>query len=125
KRAAFDRQIGFIAFLIDIIQIGIGDDLKAPGNQRVMNLPLPVQLLFIVIFLRQARLHLFKSLIVHLGGVDVTAHDFGAEGLGEKDPDIYSSVGMVGIVDRYVDRLIHWDASSRRSRGWRPLRDSS
>jgi hypothetical protein len=69
--------------------------------------------IFIVILFGQARFHLFEPLVMHFGRVDVAAHDLRAEGFGKMNSDIDSGVGMVGVIDRNIDRLIHRDVSSR------------
>ena len=78
------RSIGrlfSVAFLIDVVEVGVGDDLEPAGNQRIVDLALTVEFLFIVVFLGQARFHLLEALVVHLGRVDVAADNLGAEGL--------------------------------------------
>ena len=80
-----------------------------------MDLPLPVEFLFIVVFLGEARFHLLESFIVHLGRINMAPHDLGAEEFGQMDTGVHRLVGMVGIIDRNINRLIHRNASSRRS----------
>jgi len=111
QRTTLHRKIRLGTFLIDIVQVGISDDLEPAGNQRVVDLALPVEFLLVVIFLRKARLHLFKPLVVHLCGIDVAAHDFGAIGFREFYADIDGCIGMVGIIDRDINGLVHRDAS--------------
>ncbi len=60
-----------------------------------------------MIFLREAGLHLFKTLIMHFGGVDVASHDLRTKRPRQFHTQIDSHIGMVGIVDRNVDSLIH------------------
>jgi hypothetical protein len=78
-----------------------------------MDLALTVEFFFIVIFFRQVRYHLFEALVMHFGRIDVAAHDLRAECFGEVDTDVDGCVGMVGVIDRDIDRLIHRDVSSR------------
>jgi hypothetical protein len=56
---------------------------------------------------------------VHLGGIDVTAHDLRAEGLGEMETGLHRGIGMVGIIHWYIDGLIHQSASSKALSGQR------
>ena len=47
------RSIGRLVslhFLIDVVEVGVGNDLEAAGNQRIVNLALPVEFFFIVVF---------------------------------------------------------------------------
>jgi hypothetical protein len=44
---------------------------------------------------------------MHLGGVDVAADDLGAKRFSQVDTDIHRGIGMIGIVDRDIDSLIH------------------
>ena len=76
ERPAFQGEIRLGTPLIDVVQIGIGDDLKSARDERVVNLALAVEFFFVVIFLGQARFHLLEPLVVHLGGIDVAADDF-------------------------------------------------
>ena len=46
---ALDRQVGLGAFLVDVVQVRIRNDLKAAGDQRVMDLPLPLELLLVMV----------------------------------------------------------------------------
>ena len=113
ERATLDRQVVFRAFLIDVVEVGVGDDLESAGNQRIVDLALPVEFFFIVVFFGQARFHLLEALVMHFGRIDVAAHDLRAEGFGEVNADVDGRVGMVGVIDRDIDRLIHRDVSSR------------
>jgi len=83
-----------------------------------VDLALSVELFFIVVLLGQARFHLFEAFVMHFGGIDVAAHDLRAEGFGEVNSDVDGTVGMVGVIDRDIDRLIHRDVSSRCPPGW-------
>ena len=104
---AFDREVGLVALLVDVVEVGVRDDLESSRDQRVVDLPLAVQFLFIVIFLRQSRFHLLEALVVHLRRVDVAADNLGAEGFRELDAHVDRCIGMVGIIDRDIDGLIH------------------
>ena len=88
ERATFDRKVGFSAFLIDVIEVGVGDDLEPAGNQRIVDLALPVEFFFIVVFLGKARFHLLEAFVVHFGRIDVAAHDLRAEGFGQMNSDV-------------------------------------
>ena len=87
KRATLERKIRFRAFFIDEVQVGVGDDLEAAGDQGIVDLALPVKFFFIMIFFGKAGFHLLESFVVHLGRIDVAAHDLGPEGLGQDDSD--------------------------------------
>ena len=76
-----------------------------------MDLALAVEFLLVVIFLGKAGLHLLKTLVVHLGGIDVTAHNLRAVGLGQFDSNVDGCIGMVGIIDRDINGLVHRNAS--------------
>ena len=113
ERTTLDRQVVFRAFLIDVVEVGVGDDLEPTGNQRIVDLALPVEFFFIVVLFGQACFHLFEALVMHFGRIDVAAHDLRAEGFGEVNTDVDGCIGMVGVIDRDIDRLIHRDVSSR------------
>ena len=104
---ALQRQVGFRAFLIDVIEVGIGDDLESAGDQGVVDLALSVQLLLVVVFLRKAGLHLLEPLVVHLGRIDVAPHDFRPESLGQGDSQVNGHIGKVRIIDGDINGLIH------------------
>ena len=107
QRSPDQRHIGALTFFTHDIEIGIGNQLKAAGNQRIMDLPLLLQLLFVVVFFRKPRLHLLKALIMHFGGVDMAADHGRTERLCQLDPDIDGHVGIVGVINWNVDLLVH------------------
>ncbi len=81
--------------------------MEAARDQRIMDLTLAVKLRFIVILFRQTGFHLFEALVVHFRGIDMASHNFGAESFCQVDTHINCCIGMVGIIDRNIDRLIH------------------
>ena len=95
ERATLDRQVVFRTFLINVVEVGVGDNLEPTSNQRIVNLALTVELFFIVVLFWQARFHLFEALVMHFGRIDVAAHDLRAEGFGELHTDVDGCVGMV------------------------------
>src|SRR5207244_5575652 len=87
ERATLNRQVVFRAFLIDVVEVGVGDDLEPAGNQRIVDLALSVELFFIVVFFGQARFVLFEAFVVHFGGIDVAAPDIRSDGFGVVNSD--------------------------------------
>ena len=71
-----DGDIRLGRFLVYDVEVGVGDDLEPPRDQGVMDLALPFEFVFVVVFLREPGFHLLESLVMHLGGIDVTAHEF-------------------------------------------------
>src|SRR4029079_14715357 len=80
-----------------------------------MDLPLPVEFLLVVVFLGKARLHLLEAFVMHFGCIHMASHDRRAEEFGQVDTGSHGLSRMVGMIDRNINRLIHRDASSRRS----------
>ena len=115
QRPPFDRNVRLGGLLVYDIQVGVGDDLQAAGDQRIVDLPLPLEFVFVVVFLGEARFHLLEALVVHLGRVHVAAHEFGPERLRQRDSDVQRQVRIVGVVDGDVNRLIHTVSLQRQT----------
>ncbi len=95
QRPSFQRNIACVTFLLNNIKVGIGNNLKPAGNQRVVYFSLPFQLGLVVIFFGKARLHLFESFIMQLGCIGVTSDHTGPKLLGQQDPQINRGIRMV------------------------------
>src|SRR6185295_1653917 len=85
----------------------LGDQLEAETDQAVVDLALALELDLVQVLLGQRVLHLLETVVVHAGGVDVAAHEGGAERLAERDAVRDRPVREVGVVDRDVDLAIH------------------
>jgi len=57
-----------------------------PGDQRIVDLPLPLEFVFVVVFLGESRFHLLERLSVHLGRVHMAADEFGPTSSPNKTP---------------------------------------
>ncbi len=80
KGFPLDGQVRLGRLLVNDVQVRVRDDLKTAGNQRIMDLPLPLQLVFIMVFFGETCLHLLKALVMHLGCINVTADELRPKG---------------------------------------------
>ncbi len=102
-----ERETGLAAALRHRLEVRVADQLQSHGDQAVVNLPLALQLDLVEVLLGERVLHLPEAVVVHAGGVDVAPDQLGAEGAAERHAALDGAVGMLGIVDRYVDALVH------------------
>ena len=106
-RAPFKGDADFSSPSFHDIQIGIGDQLQAHGDQRVMDLPLPFQFSFVLILLGQRILHLLEAIVMHLRGIHMAADQCGAKRLGPRNPDIDTPIRVLGVIDGDEQSFIH------------------
>ena len=72
-----------------------------------MNPPLLLQLFLVLVLRRQRVLHLPEPVVVHLGCVHVAPHQIAPECLPQSDGKVDSRIGMLGVIHRDIDCLIH------------------
>jgi hypothetical protein len=77
------------------IEIAVGDELEAHGDEAVVDLPLALQFHLVDVLLRQGVLHLPEAIVVQLRGVDMAADQFRGECLAQRDA---AGDGAVGVV---------------------------
>ncbi len=71
QRNAVEADIVLPAALLDLVQVGIGDNRQAAGDQFVVHLALMFEFLLYPVLLGQATFHLAKAQIVHFRGIRV------------------------------------------------------
>jgi len=57
-------------------QVAVGDELQTHGDQRIVDLPLPLELRLLEVFLGERVFHLLEAVVVHPRGVDVQPTSF-------------------------------------------------
>ncbi len=72
-----------------------------------MDLSLALQLFLIVVFLRQARFHLFETLIVHFSRIGMASDHRSAEMLGQHDPNINGHIRVIRVIYRDINPFVH------------------
>ena len=72
-----------------------------------MDLALSLQLLLLLVFLRQGVFHLLEPDIVHAGRVDMTADQLSLGDLRQANGHLDGSIGVVRVVEGHVDLAIH------------------
>src|SRR5829696_5970346 len=107
QRASHQLDVVLLAERLEHVDVGVGDDLQALGDELVMDLALPLHLVFVAELLGEPALHLAEADVVHLRGVGVATRDPAPELPRHVDPDDARLVGVVRVVDRDVDLSVH------------------
>ena len=107
ERFVLEGQAGPIAGGLHDVEVGIGDELQAARDQGVVDLALALELLLVLVLLRQRVLHLFEAHVVHPGGVDVAAHQGRFRGTSQPDRHLDGGVGVVRVIKGDVDLPVH------------------
>ena len=107
-----EGKAGPIAGSLHHVEVGVGDQLKSAGDQRVMNLPLAFELLLVLVLLGERVLHLLEAHVVHAGGIDVAADQPGSEATSQRDGHLDRRIGMVRVVEGHIDLLVHQELPS-------------
>src|SRR5881628_820749 len=109
----------------DHVEVGIGDELQAHGDQRVVDLPLALELVLVLVLIRQRVLHLLEPVVVEPRRVHVDAGQPGAARPTQLDGQVDRPVRIVGVVHRNADVLEHGPSLSQLEldRRRRPGRD--
>src|SRR4029453_958584 len=102
------------------IEIAVGDQLESHRDEAVVDLPLALQLYFVDVLLGQRVLHLPEAIVVQLGGVDMAADQFRRVRLAQPERARNGAIGMIGVVDGYVNALIHFGGFLLSIGGLRP-----
>ena len=89
------------------IEIAVGDELEAHGDEAVVDLPLPLELHFVDVLFGQRVLHLPEAIVVQLCRVDMAADQFRVERLAQREGACDGAVGVVRVIDGNVDALVH------------------
>jgi hypothetical protein len=89
------------------VEIAVGDELEAHRDQAVVDLPLPLEFDFVDVFLGQRVLHLPEAVVVQFCRVDVASDELRGVRLAQIERTGNSTIGVVRVVDRNVDALIH------------------
>ena len=89
------------------IEIAVGDELEAHRDQAVVDLPLALQLDLVDVLLGQRVLHLPEAIVVQLGRVDMAADQLRRVRLAQPEGAGDGAVGVVRVIDRNVDALVH------------------
>jgi hypothetical protein len=107
-----EREPGGLGLLPHHLEVRVGDQLQAHRDQRVVNLPLALELVLVPVLLGQRVLHLLEPVVVEPRRVDVAAGQGRAEGAAELHGQVDGAVGVVRVVDRHVDlpehEGLHW-----------------
>ncbi len=116
-----ERDAGRLAALVEVVQIAVRDQLEPHGDQAVVDLALPRQLLLDQVLLGQRVLHLLEAVVVHARGVDVAAGQLRTEGRAQRDGTVGGAVRVRRVVDGHEDLLVHrglltFDRGHSRSR---------
>ena len=70
---ALEGQPGRLGLLAHHVEVGVGDELEPHGDQRVVDLALPLELVLVLVLLGQRVLHLLEPVVVQSGGVHVAS----------------------------------------------------
>ena len=105
--AADELHVVLLTERFQDVYVGVGDDLQPFCDELVVDLALPLHLVFVAELLREPRLHLPEAHVVHLGGVGVAAGDPSAELARHVDADDARLVGVIRVVYRDVDLFVH------------------
>src|SRR5215211_3689160 len=107
ERAPDELDVVLLAEGLQHVDIGVGDDLKALGDELVVDLALALHLVLITELLGEPALHLTKADVVHLRRVGMTTGDRAPEPPRHVDPDDARLIRVVRVVDRDVDLFVH------------------
>ena len=102
-----EREPGGLRLLPHHLEVRVRDQLEAHRDQRVVDLPLALQLVLVPVLLGQRVLHLLEAVVVKPRRVDVATGQGRAEGSPELHGQVDGAVGVVRVVDRHVDLLEH------------------
>src|SRR2546422_158648 len=107
------------------VEVGIGDELQAHGDQRVVDLPLALELVLVLVLIRQRVLHLLEPVVMEPRRVHVDAGQPGAARPAQLDGQVDRPVRIVRVVHRNADVLEHGPSLSQLEldRRHRPGRD--
>jgi len=89
------------------VQIRLGDELQAHRDQRVVDLPLALELVLVLVLLGQRVLHLLEPVVMQPRRVHVHAREPGAARPAQLDRQLDRAVRAVRVVYRYADVLEH------------------
>ena len=105
--ARLEREPGGLGLLPHDLEVGVGDQLEAHRDQRVVDLPLALELVLVPVLLGQRVLHLLEPVVVEPRRVDVAASQGRPEGPPELHGQVDGAVGVVRVVDRHIDLPEH------------------
>ena len=94
------------------VQVGVGDELEAHRDERVVDLPLPLELGLVLVLLRQRVLHLLEPVVVQPRRVHVDAGELRPARPAHLDRQVDRPVGVVRVVHRNADVLEHGSSPS-------------
>ena len=107
QRAALEIDAKQVAFVGRLIEIGIGNDRQATGNQVIVHIPLALQLLFLPELFGQAAFHLAEAHVMQLGGINMGTGDHGVfNQFRQFRCTPHGGIGMIGGIQRNQDTLI-------------------
>ena len=92
------RNAGFLAAQVHLVQEAVGDELEALLDKLVVDLPLPLDLLGLLELRGEPHLELPEADIVQAGGVDVRAGDAPLGAPADLDRAVDREVGFTRVV---------------------------
>ena len=96
------------------VEVGLGDQLEAIGDEAVVDPALALQLGLVLVLLGEGVLHLLEAVVVQPGGVDVGADNLGPARLGQPDRHLRGGDRVIGVVERQIKLAVHLPT------GWSP-----
>ena len=126
QRAALEVDAELITFCCGLVEIGVGDDRQAAGNQVVVHIPLALQFLFLPELFGQAAFHLAETQVMQFGGIHMGAGNHGVIGqFRQFRRALHRGIGMIGGIQRNQDtsmqggagRWVEFFGNSQRNLG--------
>src|SRR3989441_9367459 len=102
-----EGDAGGLAFLAQLVQEAVGDELQAFLDQLVVDLALALDLCGCLELRGEAGLELAEADVVEAGGVDVVAGDAAAGLATDLDGPLERPIGVLGVVDGNEDLAVH------------------